>query len=81
MVTFFLKGNTLTSIAYYLATHPDIQDRLIREIDEVLASSGDKPLYDIVQGAVYVRGSRPFASVALHSYFYESAQKTQSSRE
>ncbi|XP_073242641.1 cytochrome P450 3A2-like [Porites lutea] len=47
-------GNTLTSIAYYLATHPDIQDRLIREIDEVLASSGDKPLYDIVQGAVYV---------------------------
>lgn len=54
MVTFFLKGNTLTSIAYYLATYPDIQDRLIREIDEVLASSGDKPLYDIVQGAVYV---------------------------
>ena len=81
IVTFFLKGNTLTSIAYYLATHPDIQDRLIREIDEVLASRGDKPLYDIVQGAVYVRGSRPFASVALHSYFYGSAQKRRSSRE
>ena len=48
------SGNTLTSTAYYLATHPDVQDRLIREIDELLETRGDKPLYEVVQKAVYL---------------------------
>ncbi|XP_015747797.1 PREDICTED: cytochrome P450 3A41-like [Acropora digitifera] len=58
-ITFFLAGfqttgNTLTCTAYYLATHPEVQDRLIREIDELKETSGDMPLYDMVQKAGYM---------------------------
>jgi len=51
---FETTGNTLTSTAYYLATNPDVQDRLIQEIDELVETRGDKPLYEVVQKAVYL---------------------------
>lgn len=44
----------MTSTAYYLATYPEVQDRLIREIDELVESRGNKPLYDVVQSATYL---------------------------
>ena len=53
-INLLFSGNTLTSTAYYLATHPDVQDRLIREIDELVETRGDKPLYEVVQKAVYL---------------------------
>ena len=37
-----------------MATNPDVQDRLIREIDELVESRGDKSLYDAVQSAGYI---------------------------
>ena len=47
----FIPGSTLTSTAYFLATHPEVQDRLTREIDELIETSGDEPLYEMVQKA------------------------------
>ena len=49
-----ISGNTLTSTAYYLATHPEVQDRLIREIDELMETRGNKTLYDVAQSATYL---------------------------
>lgn len=51
---FETTGNTLCSTAYYLATYPEVQDRIIQEVDEALDSSGSKPLYDVVQRMPYL---------------------------
>lgn len=51
---FETTGNTLSSTAYYLATYPEVQDRIIQEVDEALDSSGGKPLYDVVQKMPYL---------------------------
>ena len=51
---FETTGNTLCSTAYFLATNPDVQDRIIQEVDEALDSSGGKPLYDVVQKMPYL---------------------------
>lgn len=51
---FETTGNTLTSTAYYLATNPEVQDRLICEIDELMETREDVPLYELVQKAGYM---------------------------
>ena len=51
---FETTGNTLCSTAYFLATYPEVQDRIIQEVDEALESSGSKPLYDVVQKMPYL---------------------------
>ena len=51
---FETTGNTLSSTAYYLASYPEVQDRIIQEVDEALDSSGSKPLYDVVQKMPYL---------------------------
>ncbi|XP_052819004.1 cytochrome P450 3A19-like isoform X2 [Mya arenaria] len=45
-------ASTLSWLVYDLVTHPDIQDRLIAEIDEKLA--GEEPNYDKVFGMSYL---------------------------
>ena len=37
----------------FRSTHPEVQDRLIREIDELMETRGNKTLYDVVQSATY----------------------------
>jgi len=51
---FETTGNTLCSTAYYLATYPEVQDRIIQEVDEALDSSGNTSLYDVVQKLPYL---------------------------
>lgn len=51
---FETTGNTLTSIAYFLAKYPEVQDRLIREIDELINTHGNEPLYELVNRAGYM---------------------------
>lgn len=51
---FETTGTTLSSTAYFLATHPDVQDKLIEEIDKADEARGDTPLYDYVQSIVYL---------------------------
>ena len=58
-ITFLLAGfettgTTLSSTVYFLATHPDVQDKLIEEIDKADAARGDTPLYDYVQSIGYL---------------------------
>lgn len=58
-ITFLLAGfettgTTLSSTAYFLATHPDVQDKLIEEIDKADEARGDTPLYDYVQSIGYL---------------------------
>lgn len=55
---FFLAGietvSTLLSYAFYeLAVHPDVQDKLIKEIDEVLKSNS-KVTYEILMKMKYM---------------------------
>ena len=51
---FETTGNTLSSTAYYLATYPEVQDRITQEVDEALDSSGSESLYDVVQKMPYL---------------------------
>lgn len=59
-VLFFLAGfdttsNHLSFVAYELAMNPDVQDRLIEEIDEVSESLDGNPVgYDVFQGMKYM---------------------------
>ena len=48
------SGTTLSSTAYFLATRPDVQDKLIAEIDKADEARGDTPLYDYVQSIGYL---------------------------
>jgi len=55
---FFLAGfettaNTLSLLAYSLATNPHCQDKLLREIDE-LTKDHDRVTYDVVHGMPYL---------------------------
>ena len=47
-------GHTLSYIAFYLAHHPEIQEKLLREIDDAVNSRGDVSTYDFVQGLEYL---------------------------
>ncbi|XP_046572926.1 cytochrome P450 3A19-like [Haliotis rubra] len=54
---FFLAGyettaSTLHFIGYILATHPDVQDRLVEEVASVLGD--EEPDYDNIHGLVYM---------------------------
>ena len=58
-ITFLLAGfettsTTLSSIAFFLATYPEVQDRLIDEVDNADQARGDTPLYDYVQRIGYL---------------------------
>ena len=47
-------GSTLAFIAYHLAYYPEIQERLLREIDDATKSRGDVSVYDFVQSLEYL---------------------------
>ena len=51
---FETTGTTLSTTAYLLATHPEVQERIIREVDEVLEARGEKSLYEVIQGMRYL---------------------------
>lgn len=58
-IVFFVAGSettgaTLAFTAYYLAHHPDIQDKLLREIDDAVKSRGDESTYQFVQSLEYL---------------------------
>lgn len=47
-------GSTLALIAYHLAYYPEIQERLLREIDDATRSRGDVSIYEFVQSLEYL---------------------------
>ena len=47
-------GATLAFTAYYLAHHPDVQEKLLREIDDAVRSRGDELTYKFVQSLEYL---------------------------
>ncbi|XP_047105613.1 cytochrome P450 9e2-like [Schistocerca piceifrons] len=58
-VIFFFGGfDTVSSLmvfsSYLLATHPDVQRRLQREVDDVMQKSGGQPSYEEVLGCQYL---------------------------
>ncbi|GAV06315.1 hypothetical protein RvY_16329 [Ramazzottius varieornatus] len=57
-IIFFIGGfettaATLTFMAYHLATHPDIQERLRKEIEQVIGLDGE-PTYDLIAQIPYL---------------------------
>ena len=58
-ITFLLAGfettdSTLTNTAYFLATYPEVQEKLIEEIEKAEEARGSTPLYDHVQSIGYL---------------------------
>ena len=51
---FETTGTTLSSAAFFLATKPDVQERLIREIDKAQQTRGDASLYAFAQSIPYL---------------------------
>ncbi|EDO32658.1 predicted protein [Nematostella vectensis] len=51
---FETTGSTLSNTAYFLATHTDVQGKLIQELDEARKNRGDKTLYDLAQHTEYL---------------------------
>ena len=47
-------GSTLSFIAYYLAYYPEVQDKLLREIDDATRWRGDVSTYEFVQSLEYL---------------------------
>ena len=55
MVTGFeTTGSTLSYMACVLATHPEIQEKLLEELEEALVIRGDMALYDFVNSLNYL---------------------------
>jgi len=48
------SGTTMTFFAFYLALHPDVQEKLLREIDHATRSRGDAPIGEFVQSLQYL---------------------------
>ncbi|GIY24665.1 cytochrome P450 3A29 [Caerostris darwini] len=58
-VIFFLAGfettaSTLSFVSYYLALNPDIQDRLVEELDEAVRAGNGELTYEAVQSMKYL---------------------------
>lgn len=69
-VVFLLAGSettgaTLALAAYHLAHHPEVQDKLLREIDDAVRSRGDASIYEFVQNLEYL--DRVICEVLRHS--------------
>lgn len=48
------NGTTMAFFAFYLAHHPDVQEKLLREIDHATRSRGDTPIGEFVQSLQYL---------------------------
>ena len=58
-IVFLLAGyetssNTLSFTLYHLAVNPDVQDKLRKDIIQVMESNAKKPLYEVVQSIEYL---------------------------
>ena len=58
-VVFLLAGSettgaTLAIAAYHLAHNPEIQEKLLSQIDDAVKSRGDTSIYEFVQSLVYL---------------------------
>lgn len=51
---FETTGSTLSYMAYVLATHPEVQEKLLKELDDALETRGDTPLYDFINSLDYL---------------------------
>ena len=51
---FETTGSTLSFMAYVLAKYPDVQERLLEELDEAVENRGEMPLYDFVNSLHYL---------------------------
>ena len=48
------RSNTLGFVAYFLATNPDVQEKLQKEIDSVWDDESKMPSYETVNGLPYL---------------------------
>jgi len=48
------RSNTLGFVAYFLATNPDVQEKLQKEIDSVWDDESRMPSYETVNGLPYL---------------------------
>ncbi|KAM7448474.1 Thromboxane-A synthase [Porites harrisoni] len=51
---FETTGSTLCYMAYLLAAHPKVQEKLLQELDKAVKNRGDMPLYDFVNSPDYL---------------------------
>ena len=51
---FETTGSTLSYMAYLLAAHPEVQEKLLQELDKAVKSRGNMPLYDFVNSLDYL---------------------------
>ncbi|XP_001622402.2 cytochrome P450 3A41 [Nematostella vectensis] len=51
---FETTGTTMSNTAYFLATHPDVQEKLVQELDKARENRGDMSLYDLAQNTEYL---------------------------
>ena len=51
---FETTGSTLSYMAHVLATHPEIQEKLLEELDKALETRNGMPLYDFVNSLDYL---------------------------
>ena len=51
---FETTGSTLSYMAYLLAAHPEVQEKLLQELDKAVKNRGNMPLYDIVNSLDYL---------------------------
>lgn len=58
---FETTGSTLSYMAYVLAKHPEVQEKLLEELDEAVKNRGDIPLYDFINSLDYL--DRVFSEV------------------
>ena len=50
---FETTGSTLSYMAYLLPAHPEVQEKLLQELDKAVKNRGDMPLYDFVNSLDY----------------------------
>ena len=51
---FETTGSTLSYMAYLLAAHPEVQEKLLQELDKAVKNRGDMPFYDFINSLVYL---------------------------
>ena len=79
MAGFETTSNTLSTLCYNLARHPDILDTLIEEVDEVFDKFGGVVNHETISEMPYleacIKGAKPVRGVILFSIHLQAVPK------